>query len=384
MDFSWSEDQTQLRAGVAQVGRSLNEGLRERDRESKFDRAGWKKLAEAGVHGLPIPEEFGGMGADALTTVGVLESLGHACRDNGLVFSVNAHMWTLEIPILHFGTDEQKQRFLPKLVSGEWIGGNAMSEPASGSDAYSLATTAELRGDRYLLNGSKVFVSNGPVADVIMAFATVDKARGARGVTGFLIEKGTPGFQAIGATRKMGLRTSPMCELFFENCEVPVENRLGKEGAGTNLFTHSMTWERACILASAVGSMQRLLEASIAYARERKQFGRAIGSFQLVASRIVDMKLRLETARALLYQAAWQRSRGRSIFLEAALAKLHISESWVRCAEDALQIHGGYGYMEDYEIERDLRDAYGSRIFSGTSEIQRTIVASLLGLPAST
>ncbi len=384
MDFAWSEDQTQLRAGVAQVGRSLNEGLRERDRESKFDRTGWKKLADAGVHGLPIPEEFGGMGADPLTTVGVLESLGHACRDNGLVFSVNAHMWTLEIPILHFGSDEQKRRFLPKLVSGEWIGGNAMSEPASGSDAYSLATTAELRGDRYLLNGSKVFVSNGPVADVIMAFATVDKARGARGVTGFLIEKGTPGFQAVGATRKMGLRTSPMCELFFENCEVPVENRLGKEGAGTNLFTHSMTWERACILASAVGSMQRLLEASIAYARERKQFGRAIGSFQLVASRIVDMKLRLETARALLYQAAWQRSRGRSIFLEAALAKLHISESWVRCAEDALQIHGGYGYMEDYEIERDLRDAYGSRIFSGTSEIQRTIVASLLGLPAST
>ncbi|HEU4428106.1 MAG TPA: acyl-CoA dehydrogenase family protein [Myxococcota bacterium] len=384
MDFAWSEDQAQLRAGVAEVGRSLNDGLRERERESKFDRAGWKKLADAGVHGLPIPEEFGGIGADALTTVGVLESLGHACRDNGLVFSVNAHMWTLEIPILHFGSDEQKRRFLPKLVSGEWIGGNAMSEPASGSDAYSLSTTAELRGDRYLLNGSKVFVSNGPVADVIMAFATVDKARGARGVTGFLIEKGTPGFQAIGATRKMGMRTSPMCELFLENCEVPVENRLGKEGAGTNLFTHSMTWERACILASAVGSMQRLLDVSIAYARERKQFGRAIGSFQLVASRIVDMKLRLETARALLYQAAWQRSRGRSIFLEAALAKLHISESWVRCAEDAMQIHGGYGYMEDYEIERDLRDAYGSRIFSGTSEIQRTIVATLLGLPAST
>jgi hypothetical protein len=385
MDFAWTDEQRQLREAVAELARKeLNQGLRERDREGVFHREGWRRLAEFGVHGLPIPPEYGGMGADALTTVGVLEALGHGCRDNGLVFSINAHMWTAEIPLLHFGSEAQKRRYLPRLVSGEWIGGNAMSEPGSGSDAYALATTAERRGERYVLNGSKVFVTNGTVADVVVVFATVDKAKGAQGVSAFLVERGFKGFGVGRKMEKMGLRTSPMAELFFDDCEVPAENRLGKEGAGSGLFTHSMTWERSCILASAVGSMQRLLEVSVAYARERRQFGKPIGSFQLVASKIVDMKLRLETARALLYQAAWQRSRGRSIFLEAALAKLHISESWVRCAEDALQIHGGYGYMEEYEIERELRDAIGSRLYSGTSEIQRTIVASLLGLAPST
>jgi alkylation response protein AidB-like acyl-CoA dehydrogenase len=171
-----------------------------------------------------------------------------------------------------------------------------------------------------------------------------------------------------------------MAELFFEDCEVPVENRLGREGNGKNLFTHSMTWERSCILASAVGSMQRLLDTSVAYARERKQYGQPIGKFQLVASRIVDMKMRLEEARAALYRSAWLQAQGRSAFLEAALAKLVISENWVRCAEDAIQVHGGYGYMVEYELERELRDAIGSRLYSGTSEVQRMIVAAMLGL----
>lgn len=381
MDFSWSEEQTQLRTAVLELAREeLNEGIVERDRAGTFNREGWNKLAQFGVQGLPIPAEYGGAGLDALTTIGVLESLGHGCRDNGLVFSVNAHMWTVEIPLLDFGTDEQKQRMLPKLVSGEWIGGNAMSEPGSGSDAYGLTTRAELQGDHYLLNGNKTWVTNGGVADVLVVFATLDPQKGARGISAFLVEKGSPGFEVGTKLQKMGLRTSPMNELFFNDCVVPVENRLGKEGAGSNLFTHSMTWERSSILASAVGSMQRLLELSIAYSKERKQFGKAIGNFQLVANKIVDMKLRLETARALLYQAAWLRTQGRSIFLEAALAKLHISESWVLSAQDALQLHGGYGYMEEAEIERELRDAIGSRIYSGTSEIQRMIIASLLGL----
>ena len=178
----------------------------------------------------------------------------------------------------------------------------------------------------------------------------------------------------------MGLKTSPMSELFFDGCEVPAENLLGREGAGKNLFTDSMTWERSCILASAVGAMQRLLDTSVRYAGERKQFGQPIAKFQLVASRLVDMKLRLETSRALLYRAGWMKGKGRSIFLEAALAKLHISESWVACAQDAVQIHGGYGYMAEYEVERELRDAIASRIYSGTSEIQRMIIAPLLGV----
>jgi len=381
MDLAWSDEQKELRDRIAEfAARELNDGLIERDREGVFNRDGWAKCARMGVHGLPIPEAYGGMGCDALTTVGVLERFGYGCRDNGLTFSINAHMWTAEIPILSFGTEEQKKKFLPRLCGGEWIGGNAMSEPGSGSDAYSLQTTAQRRGEKYILNGSKTFVTNGGIADILLVFANVDPQKSPNGVTGFLVEKTFPGFTVARSLHKMGLRTSPMAELFFDNCEVPVENRLGKEGAGKNLFTDSMTWERGSILAGAVGAMERLLETCIHYARERKQFGQAIGKFQLIASKIVDMKIRLETARSLLYKTAWLKSRGKSVFLDAAMAKLHISDCWVKCAEDAVQIHGGYGYMEEFEMERELRDAVGSRLYSGTSEIQRLIIAPLLGL----
>ena len=381
MDFSWSEEQTQFREAAVKFAREeLNEGLAERDHRGEFNRDGWRKCAEFGIQGLPIPKQYGGLETDPLTTVGVLESLGYGCKDNGLVFSINAHMWTVAIPILDFGTEEQKKRYLPGLCGGALVGGNAMSEPGSGSDAYSLQTTATREGDNYLLNGSKTFVTNGTVGDVFVVFATVDKAKGPNGISGFLVENKFPGFHVSRTLDKMGLKTSPMGELFFENCEVPVANRLGREGAGKNLFTHSMTWERSCILANAVGAMQRLLDLSIQYAKDRKQFGQSIGKFQLVATKIVDMKMRVEEARAALYRAAWLRGQGKSIFLEAALAKLTISENWVKCAEDALQIHGGYGYMTEFGIERELRDALGSRLYSGTSEIQRIIAASLLGV----
>lgn len=381
MDFTWSDEQKHFRESVATFAREqLNPGLIERDKKGEFNRAGWNQCAEMGIHGLPVPKEYGGMGLDALTTVGVLESLGYGCRDNGLVFSINAHMWTLETPLMGFGDEEQKKRYLPRLCSGELIGANAMSEPNAGSDAYGITTTARRQGDTYLLDGSKVFVSNGPVADLYLVYATVDPALGANGVTGFLVEKDTPGLSVGAPTAKMGLKTSPMSELYLDGCEVPERNRLGREGAGKMLFADSMTWERGCILAGAVGAMERLLETSIRYAKEREQFGQPIGKFQLVASRIVDMKLRLETSRALLYKAAWLKSKGRSVYLEAAMAKLHISESWIACARDAMQIHGGYGYMVEYEIERELRDALASTLYSGTSEIQRTIIAPLLGV----
>ena len=381
MDFSWSDEQTQLRDSVEKFAREeLNDGLIERDEKGEFNREGWDKCAGMGIHGLPVPVEYGGMGMDALTTVGVLESLGYGCKDNGLVFSINAHMWTLETPLMGFGTEEQKQKYLPGLCRGELIGANAMSEPDSGSDAYSITTTAEKKGDTYVLNGGKVFVSNGPIADLYLAYATVDPSLGPNGVTGFLVERDTPGISVGKHTAKMGLKTAPMCEVFFDDCVVPEANRLGREGAGKMLFADSMTWERGCILASAVGAMERLLDTSIRYANDRKQFGQSIGKFQLIGSKIVDMKIRVETARALLYQSAWLKSRGRSVYLEAAMAKLYISESWIECARDAMQIHGGYGYMVEYEIERELRDSLASTLYSGTSEIQRTIIAPLLGL----
>jgi hypothetical protein len=381
VDFAWSDEQALLRERAAEVARrELGRDIQQRDAEGRFDREGFRKCAALGIQGMPIAPEYGGGGLDPLTTVGVLESLGYGCRDNGLVFSINAHLWTAAVPIQDFGSEAQKRRFLPGLCNGDLIGGNAMTEPSSGSDAYSLKTTAEKRGDRYVLRGSKCYITNGPVADVLVVYANANPARGANGISAFLVEKGMRGFSCVPTHDKMGLRTSPMAELFFEDCEVPEESRLGKEGAGKALFQHSMNWERACILASAVGSMQRLLERSIETARTRVQFGQPIGKNQLIQTKIVDMKLRLETARGLLYHAAWLRGRGRTIFLEAALAKLHISESWVRTAEDALQIHGAAGYLRGGDIERELRDAIGSRIYSGTNEIQRSVAASLMGL----
>ena len=243
-----------------------------------------------------------------------------------------------------------------------------------------MRTTAEKRGDKYYINGSKIFVTNGPVADLVLLFATVDPEAGSRGVSAFIVDKEAPGLSMSRTMDKMGLRTSPMAELFFDDCEVPEANLLGKEGDGTQLFTEAMTGERGFILATAVGAMQRQLETCIEYARERKQFGQAIGKFQLITDKIVAMKMRLETCRFMLYKVGWQRAQGKISILEAAMAKLHISESWVQSSLDAVQIHGGYGYMTETELERDLRDATGSRIYSGTSEIQKLLIGPLIGL----
>jgi len=379
MDFAWSPEQDELFDAIERFASAeLNTDLIARDRAGVFNRDGWKRCAELGIQGLPVPAEFGGLGQDPLTTVGALERLGYGCRDNGLVFSLNAQMWTVAMPLVAFGTDEQQRRFLPGLCGGSLIGASAMTEPASGSDAYALETTAVKRGDRYVLNGSKAFVTNGPIADLFVVFATLDRTKGAPAITAFLLERSCPGLQAGKRVETMGLRTSPMGELFLEDCQVEETLRLGAEGAGVSLFTHAMAWERGCILAGAVGGMRRLLESSLRYAKERTQFGRAIGEFQLVGSKLVDMKLRLETARGLLYQAAYQRSQGRVGLLETALAKLYISECWVQSCQDALQIHGGYGYMVEYEVERELRDALASRLHSGTNEMQRNIIAGLL------
>lgn len=381
MDFAWSEEQLQLRSSVIEFARdSLNDDLLERDRTCSFPRELWRKCAEFGIHGLPMPEEYGGSDQDVLTTMLAMEALGYGCRDQGLLFSIHAQMWSVQMPILKFGTEAQRQRYLPKLCNGTWVGAHGMSEPDSGSDAFGMRTRAVRQGDRYVLNGSKTFVTNAPEADLFLAFATVDPGKGMWGVTAFLIERGTRGLSVGRKIDKMGLTTSPMAEVFFEDCEVPAENVLGREGQGAAIFNHSMGWERACILGSTVGAMERQLETCLQYARERQQFGKPIGNFQLVASRLADMKVRLDTARLLLYRAAWTQAQGENNALDGAIAKLYISEASVQSALDAMQIHGGYGYMREYEVERDLRDNIGGRLYSGTSEIQRLIIARRLGL----
>jgi alkylation response protein AidB-like acyl-CoA dehydrogenase len=381
VDFTWTEEQQTLRNEIAKFARlELNEKLIERDRDSEFSREGWNKCAQMGIQGLPVPQEYGGGGADILTTVCALEALGYGCQDNGLIFSINAHMWTSEIPLMLFGTEEQKKRYLPKLASGQWVGNGAMTEPMSGSDAYSLRTRADRKGDRYVLNGTKTFITNADCAELIIAFANVDPANGPAGVTAFIIERGTSGLTAGKKLSKMGLRTSPMGELSFVDCEIPAENILGKEGSGQAVFTASMEWERICIMAGQVGTMQRLLETCVRYAKQREQFGKSIGKFPAVSNRIAEMDVRLETARLILYKAAWLKKMGKHALREGSIAKLYISETSVQSSLDAIQIHGGYGYMTEYQIERDLRDAIASKIYSGTSEIQKAIIAGFQGL----
>jgi len=376
LDFAWTEEQLAFRKEVIRFAREeLTDDMIQRDLEEQFSWDGWKKCATFGIQGLPVPAEFGGGGADALTAVGSLEALGYACRDNGLMFAINAHMWGAEIPICSFGSADQKQRYLPRLASGEWMGVQARIEP--GSNGSDLQTRAERRGNSYVLNGSKTLITNAADADLVMVFADLAGSEGSDGLSAFLVEKGTPGFTVTRKLRMMGLRTAPMAELTFADCEVPRENLLGKEGSGDAIFAASMEWERICVLASYLGTMQRLLETSIEYAQERKQFGQTIGKFSPVSDKIADMEVRLESGRLLLYKAAWLKSQGLDSAREAAIAKLYLGEACVQSCLDAMQIHGGYGYMTEYQIERELRDAISVRVYSAGSGAQRGDIAAL-------
>lgn len=381
MDFSWTEEQLTLKQSAIKFAqKELNQGLVERDKQAEFSLENWQKCAQFGLLGLPIPEQYGGADADILTTMLVMEGLGYGCRDNGLIFALNAQMWSIQLPILTFGTEAQKEKYLPDLCGGALIGAHGMTEPDSGSDAYSLRTQAKRDKDGYILNGSKTLVTSAPIANLAVVFATVDPAKGIGGVTAFLVEKDTPGFSVSRDLDKMGLRTSPMGELVFQDCYIPEENRLGPEGAGISVFNSSMEWERSCILASHVGAMEHQLEICVRYARERRQFNKPIGKFQSVSNRIAEMKVRLETARLILYKVAWLKKMNKPAAMEAAIAKLYLSECFVQSSLDAIRIHGGYGYMTEFEVERDLRDAIGGTLYSGTSDIQRTIIARWLGL----
>ena len=382
MDFSLDEEQLSFKKTVIDFARKeLNGDIITLDRNSEFNWDGFRKCAEFGIQGLPIPEQYGGSAADPLTVVVAMEALGYACKDNGLLFSINAQMWSFELPVLEFGNEQQKMRYLPPLCRGETVGVHAMTEPESGSDAFNMHTLAVKKNGSYLLNGTKLFITNAPIANSVLVFATTDRAKGMQGISAFIVDQDTPGFTVSRHVEKMGLRTSPMGEIVLEDCEIPEENRLGPEGAGVAIFNCSMEWERGSLLASYVGTMQRQIETCVRYARERKQFGKPIGRFQAVAHRIANMKVRLETSRWLVYHVAWMKKQGHSAVLDAAIAKLYVSENFVQCCQDVIQIHGGSGYMTDLGLERDLRDSFSATIYSGTSEIQRNVIAAWLGLP---
>ena len=379
MDFLLTEHQEDFKASALEFAQSkLNDGVLERDRHNEFSLSGWKACADFGLQGILVPERYGGLELDALYYAAIMEGIGRGCKDNGLIFSVNAHILTCILPLLLHGSDEQKNTYLPGLVSGELIAANAMTEPDSGSDVYALRTSAIKDDGHYLLNGSKTFVTNGPVADVFVVYAATKKGGGFFGLSCFLVEKNSPGLYIGEKIEKMGLRTSPMSELGFNNCRIPVSSLLGEEGGGGLLFSSSMEWERGLILAHCLGIMDRLLNDCLHYADTRKISGQPISSHQSISHKLAEMKVRVETSRLLLYKAAWCKAMKKPAALETSLAKLSVSESYIENCRDALQIYGGYGYMVEYELERELRDALASSLYSGTSEIQKNIVSSLL------
>lgn len=380
MHFSWSDEAKVLRRAAEEFGASLNQGLMDRDRLAVFDRELWRRNAEFGILGLPIPARHGGSEQELPTVVHTLEGLGYGCRDNGLLFALMAQLWSVEIPILAFGTDAQRDRYLPGLVDGTLVGAHAVSEPEAGSDVFSLRMSARPEGDKYVLDGSKVFVTSAPVADVFLLVATTDPGRGAAGLTAFLVDRDTSGLEVTDPYEKMGLRTSAMGEVVLSECRVAGSQVLGRVGGGSAVFGTAMEWERSYILAPALGTMRRQLEECLRYARSRWQFGEPIGKREPVAGKLVDMQLRLETSQLLMYRAAWKKQQGVRLTYEPSQVKLHVSESWVQTSMDAVQLHGGSGYMAELGVERDLRDAIASRIYSGTSEIQRLIIAGFLGL----
>ena len=382
MDFNLSEEQRLLSENIVRFAqKELNEGLRERDRLQEFPHGLWLKCGEMGLQGLPVPEEYGGAGCDPLSVAIALEAFGYGCRDGGLVFAVCAHLLACVVPIWKHGNEEQKRNLLPRLSNGILIAVNGMTEPQTGSNAFAMTTKAVPDGDGFRLNGAKTFSSNGPIADIALIYALTDEKKGYHGgVTAFLVEKGTKGFSTGQKFEKLGLRTCPIGELVLEDAWVPASAVLGGVGGGSTIFTQSMDWERACLGATHVGTMRRLLEESIQQARTRSQYGQVIGKFQAISHKIADMKVRLDASRLLAYRAASRLDKARDVSLDASIAKLFVSESLVQSALDSVQILGGYGFMADYDAERVLRDSVGSRLYSGTSEIQRNIIARWLGL----
>ncbi len=381
MDFSWTEEQQELYASVVDFARrELDDDVVRRDRESEFSVALWRAAAEFGVLGWAVPEALGGRSYPVLTVAYLMEALGYGCRDNGLSFGLGAQMWGVQTALLHFGTEEQVARYLPRSVQGHALAAYAMTEAGSGSDAFGLETTATADGSSYVLNGEKTLITFGPIAEFAIVFAKTRPDAGRWGISAFVVDADTPGYQAHPTEEKMGLRTVPFGRLTFEDCRVPAASLLGKEGAGASIFSHSQGWERSLVLAPQLGAMQRLLDHCVEVARSRKRAGASIGKHQAVSHRISNMALRLETARLLLYKTAWLQQNGGRNLMEAALAKIHLSECFAESSLEAIAINGGEGYKTESAIERNLRDALGGTIYGGTVDIQRNIVSGLLGL----
>ncbi|WP_371423382.1 isovaleryl-CoA dehydrogenase [Tardiphaga sp.] len=342
------------------------------DKTNQFPLDLWPKIGALGLHGITVEEEFGGAGLGYLEHVIAVEEISRASASVGLSYGAHSNLCVNQLR--RNGSEAQKRKYLPKLISGEHVGSLAMSEPGSGSDVVSMKTRADKKGDRYILNGNKMWITNGPVASTLVVYAKTDPAAGSRGITAFIIEKGMKGFSTAQKLDKLGMRGSDTCELVFEDCEVPEENVLGTVGRGVNVLMSGLDYERAVLAAGPLGIMQACLDVAQPYVHERKQFGEPIGNFQLVQGKIADMYVALSSARAYVYAVAKACDRGETTREDAAGAILYASERATQCALDAIQLLGGNGYINDYPTGRLLRDAKLYEIGAGTSEIRRMLI----------
>lgn len=348
------------------------------DRNARFPEETFKKLGQMDLLGLPISQEYGGAGADYRSYAIAVEEIGRACGSTGLSYAAHVSLGTN--PIYMFGTEEQKKHYLPKLTKGEWLGCWALTEPGTGSDAAAQKTTAKLEGNQWVLNGTKQFITNATHADVSIIMAMTDQSKGRKGISCFIVDKGTKGFSVSKVEKKMGMRGSPTASLTFEDCRIPKENIIGEVGEGYKQALMTLEGGRISIGALALGIAQAALDAALNYAKQREAFGQPIGKFQFIQGYLADMSTQISAARLLLYHAAWMKDHHKRVTLEGSQAKLFASEIASRVCNLCIQIHGGYGYIEDFPAERFLRDAKLCEIGEGTSEIQRLLIARQLGL----
>ena len=377
MDFKLSSEHLMARTLFSEFAENeVKPYASEVDETEEFPRGTVEKLQRYGFMGIPIPREFGGQGCDSLTYVMCVEEISKRCATTGVI--VSAHTSLCCDPIYKYGTPAQKEEYLKPLASGEKLGAFALTEPNAGTDAAGVATKAVLEGEQYVLNGSKIFITNGKEADIYIIFAMTDPSKGTKGISAFIVEKGTPGFTFGTKEKKMGIRGSSTYELIFRDCRIPRENMLGQEGKGFSIAMGTLDGGRIGIAAQALGIAEGALEATVAYVKQRKQFGRTIAQFQNTQFTLADLAAKVEAAKLLVYKAAYAKDTQKRFSVEAAMAKLFAAETAMEVTTKCVQLHGGYGYTREYAVERMMRDAKITEIYEGTSEVQRMVISGSL------
>jgi butyryl-CoA dehydrogenase len=377
MDFSLTKQQELFLQMIREFAeKEIKPIAAEIDELERFPIENVEKMSKLGILGIPFPTEYGGAGGDNLLYTMAVEELSRVCATTGVI--VSSHTSLCGAPIYESGTPEQKAKYLPKIASGEWIGAFGLTEPNAGTDASAQQTMAVKNGDHYILNGTKIFITNGGQAQVYIIFAMTDKSQGTRGISAFIVERDFPGFSIGKKEKKMGIRGSATCELIFENCIVPAENLLSQEGKGFGIAMKTLDGGRIGIAAQALGIAQGALDETVKYVKERKQFGKAIGQFQNTQFQLADLETKIQAARFLVRSAAWKKDMHLNYSTDAAMAKLFAAETAMEVTTKAVQFHGGYGYSREYPVERMMRDAKITEIYEGTSEVQRMVIASKL------